>query len=193
MVVHDQENQETHRKQHKKKVKQTCNCKPPQHVVNAVVVLFLPLYYDQTSSTFHASVTWYINCYHPADLNNMVHNELNPEWGVINGKYYTWPLYTHQDESVDEPMNFIHSFKDRMIRTPLINEIPNKMDNLKKLTTVLVCDDLLPDDGYDGFHSMEGKCDDITLNNTILLCCTGFVGNFREKTNGCLRNEKTCH
>ena len=106
----------------------------------------------------------------------MVHNEMNPEWGVIDGKYYAWPLYTHQDETVDETMNFIHNFIDGTICTPLINEIPNKMDNLKKLTTVLVCNDLLPDDGYDGFDSVEGKCVDITLNNTILLCCRGFVG-----------------
>ena len=167
MVIRDQE---THRKQHKKKVKQTCNCKAPQHVVNDVVVLFLPLYYDQTSSIFHASVTWYISCCHSADLNNMVLNEMYPEWGVIDGKYYAWPLYTGQLESVDETINFIHNFIDGMIRTPLINKIPSKMDNLKKLTTVLLCNELLPDDGYNGFHSMEGKCD-----NTILLCCRGFV------------------
>ena len=124
---------------------------------------------------------------------------MNPEWKVIDGKYYTWPLYTGQDESVDKTMNFIHNFIDGTIHTPLINEFLNKMDDLKELTTVLVCNDLLPDDGYNGFLSMEGKCDDITLNNTVLLCCRGFVRtcncnqNLGKKTNGCLRNKKTCH
>ena len=133
---------------------------------------------------------WYIHSsptHHHVDVSGgETKDNCDTEWGVINNKYYKWPLYhTRQKRGIDDGdlfADYLHKFFYGDIDekcTPLVNQIPidilNRADEeFEMLTTILLplttMEHCIP---YDRLHTMDEKDNVIELVDTQVFCCRG--------------------
>ena len=174
----------------KRKAKETRECSNAVARLNDLVLSCQPLRYDPDVAILHTIIKWYIHSsptHHHVDVGGgETKDNCDAEWGVINNKYYKWPLYhTRQKRGVNDGnlfADYLPKFFDGDIHEncmPLVNQIPidilDRVDEeFEMLMTVLLplttMEHCIP---YDGVHAMDEKDDVNELVDTEVFCCRG--------------------
>ena len=162
--------------------------------LNDFILLWQALCYDQYCSTLHTIITWFVHSTWFAgndDTEEADDNEVidESEWGVLDDKFYKWPLYQwlpdDSERGGDMMVDFLHKFFNCEINrncTSFIIQLPqqildehppNKRLNFLLTIHIPLKDNNCIEKNHDGVHTMNEQPKIMMLKDIQLYCCRG--------------------
>ena len=104
--------------------------------LNNFTLVCQPSFYDHTQNTLHTALTWFIDSSSLLSIDDVVSHDMCMEWGLVNGKFYKWPLYkywkpVHEDKDDEDLVShFMHRYFDgdlTILLNPILAQLPNHL------------------------------------------------------------------